>query len=184
MHQDQQRSMVRSLSFLLSISLLCGKFNLCNETCNSIRDLWSCRQWKRPLGFGKFPPPETKEGRKKGRKEGSSSRQTNWNIYSASACLMDVQSKLQGDPNVNYLQRTVSRYLPTVLQFAILHVCTVVVWELVLLLANYWPDSQRSGKKIDSVPAPATIGRDATTSRMLIWILDMHTVMNAEFLRT
>jgi len=60
----QQRSIVRCLSFLLSISLLCGNFNPCSETCNSIRDLWPCRQWKRPLGFGKFPPPETKEGRK------------------------------------------------------------------------------------------------------------------------
>ena len=55
---------------------------------------------------------------------------------------MDVHSKLQGDPNVNYLQSILSRYLSTVLQFAILHVCTVVVWELALLLANYWSESQ------------------------------------------
>jgi len=40
---------------------------------------------------------------------------------------MDVHRKLQGDPNVNYLQRIVSRYLSTVLQFAILYVCIVVV---------------------------------------------------------
>ena len=119
---------------------------------------------------------------RKRRKEGSSSRQTNWNIYSASACLMDVHSKLQGDPNVNYLQRIVSRYLSTVLQFAILHVCTAVVWELALLLANYGPESQRS-EKIASGTVPATIGRDATISKRWKWILDMHAVTKAEFLR-
>lgn len=133
---DRDLSCVLSLPH--SISLLCGNFTPCNETCNSIRDLWSWRQWKRPLGFGKFPSPETKEGRK----EGSSSRQTNWNIYSVSACLMDIHRKLQGDPNVNYLQRIVFRYLPTALQFAILHASTAMLWELALLPVNYWPENQ------------------------------------------